>query len=153
MCVLNRLKVSRLHTNGSMNVIAQSQNVSELREVNESNFPLAEELKGRRFCKALRSVNRQVHLGMSLRPDAIVSLKYSVHRSSWPLVQSRSRLFGIILKIVEKNFNQDLLLHFARRLIFRIDPKPGEPARRVRVSSETLEVAMGVVDELLFVLQ
>ena len=34
---------------------------------------------------------------------------------------------------------QDLLIHVAHRLILRIDPKPWEPARRVRVSSGTME--------------
>ena len=42
-------------------------------------------------------------------------------------------------KMVEHfSIMQDLLLHFALRLIFHIDPKPGEPARRVRVSSGTI---------------
>ena len=57
-----------------MNVNAQSQNVSELREVNESNFPLAEELKGLRFKRALHSVNRQVHPLRALLPDTVVSV-------------------------------------------------------------------------------
>ncbi len=59
------------------NVRVQSPNVkSEPREVlNERNSPLAKELKQPHFRIAVRSVNDQVHPGLPLRPDAVVSFK------------------------------------------------------------------------------
>ncbi len=67
-----------------MNVNAQSQNVSELKEVNESNFPLAEELNEWCFRRALVSVKRQVHPAMmALRSDTIVSILYTAPHGHW----------------------------------------------------------------------
>ncbi len=57
------------------NVRTQPPNVqSEPREaLNESNSPLAQELKRLHFRSAVRSVNGRVHPGLPLRPDAVVS--------------------------------------------------------------------------------
>ncbi len=62
------------------NVHIQSPNVeSGPREVlNESNFPLAAELKRLPFRKAVRSVNCRVHRDMSLRRDAEVSFFFNI---------------------------------------------------------------------------
>ncbi len=59
-----------------MNVNVPFQSESGLREVNESNFPLAEELRRLRFGlrRAIRSVNDQARNDLSFRIDAMVSV-------------------------------------------------------------------------------
>ncbi len=116
------------------NAHTQSPNV-------ESEPTLAAELWLQR-----RSFRRALYLlvpfgnRISLRLDAVVSLKNILCAAPHGGLAFGLRAdLAVWYKIVEHfSINQDLLLHFVRRLICRIDPKPREPARRVRVSSGTI---------------